>query len=105
MAVGEFSLQGIIDVAGTTLCIVPAKFIIKVTAIRVNNSNPHTFQISKYDAATASLITIYRVDMAAGDTLTDNFTYFIEEGENIVLESTIPNTSYVLYGTKLQLTF
>lgn len=94
----EFSLQGELSIAGTTFFIVPPNCIYKIFNIRFNNPAAYTLTLAKYDGY--NLINIYTLNLSAGDTITDNFVYYLEPNQYIVATSSVPGTSYILNGSK-----
>lgn len=94
----EISLQGILSTTGTTLFVVPRNNIYKVVSMRFNNPAAYNLTLTKYSAKTSSSITVYSLALSAGDTVTDNFVYFLEEGEYLTVTSSVPGTSYIVSG-------
>jgi hypothetical protein len=96
----EFSNQGDLSISGTVLLTggSNAGGLNKLTIIRFNNPLAYSVQLYKYDTLTITTTLIYNLTLSAGDTLTDNLTYALNNGEQIIAYSNIIGTSYYTYG-------
>jgi hypothetical protein len=95
----EFSKQGILSITGTLLATGGANTIFtKVFNLRFNNPLAYTIQLYKYEAATTTTTLIYNLSLSAGDTVTDNFTYALNPGDELKAFSNIAGTTYYAYG-------
>jgi hypothetical protein len=96
----EFNKQGTLAVTGTVLHtgVEGQSFNSKVALMRFNNPLAYTITLQRYDASTASTVTIYTLTLSAGDTLTDNFNYSLEPGDQLIATSNITGTAYYIYG-------
>ena len=97
----EFSIQGTLSITGTVLVTgpIPSGVILtKTLNLRFNNPLAYTVQLYKYDAATTTTTLIYNLSLSAGDTVTDNFTYALNPGDQLIAYSNIVGTTYYAYG-------
>ena len=46
--------------------------------------------------STNTTISIYDLALSAGDTVTDNYIYYLDVNDQLILNSSIPNTSYII---------
>lgn len=97
----EFSKQGTLATIGTVIHtgVASASFTSKVALLRFNNPLAYTLTLKRYDAATATTVTLYILTLSAGDTVTDNFNYSLEPGDQLIAQSNITGTTYYAYGT------
>jgi hypothetical protein len=96
----EFSNQGDLSISGTVLLTGGSSTIAldKLVIIRFNNQLAYDVQLYRYDALTITTTLIYNLTLSAGDTLTDNLTYALNKGDQIIANSNIAGTSYYTYG-------
>lgn len=96
----EFSKQGTLATLGTVIHtgVASESFTSKVSLLRFNNPAAYTLTIKRYDAATATTVTLYTLTLSAGDTVTDNFNYSLEPGDQLIAQSNITGTTYYAYG-------
>ena len=96
----EFSKQGDVAVTGTVLCTgtgaVP--LLTKVISMRFNNPAAYDLKLEKYEALTSTTTTIYDLTLSAGDTVTDNLSYALNPGDQLIATSTVVGTTYYAYG-------
>lgn len=90
------SLEGVITVGGSTIFTVPLNKSYQSAMIRVNNPAAYNFTLSKYTASTATTYTIYTLALSAGDTVTDTFVYLFGPGDQLILDSSIAGTTYII---------
>lgn len=90
------SLEGVITVGGSTIFTVPPGKSYQVLALRVNNPAAYDFTVSKYTASSATTYTIYTLSLSAGDTVTDSWLYMFEPGDQLILDSSIAGTTYII---------
>lgn len=90
------SLEGVITVGGSTIFTVPPGKSYQVLALRVNNPAAYDFTVSKYTASSATTYTIYTLSLSAGDTVTDNWLYMFEPGDQFIIDSSIAGTTYII---------
>lgn len=63
--------------------------------MRYNNPlSPYVLTIEKYNKSTNTFSTIYTLNLQAGDTLTDTYTYFLDSEEYIKVTSDVAGTTY-----------
>ena len=91
---GELSITGTILITGGSATIALDKLII----IRLNNPLAYSVQLYKYEALTLTTTLIYDLNLSAGDTLTDSFSYALNNGDQLIAYSNILGTSYYTYG-------
>ena len=96
----EFSKQGDIAVTGTVLFTGTSggALLSKILNMRFNNSAAYDLKLEKYEASTSTTTTIYDLTLSAGDTVTDNLSYALNPGDQLIATSNIPGTTYYLYG-------
>jgi bifunctional ADP-heptose synthase (sugar kinase/adenylyltransferase) len=96
----EFSKQGDIAVTGTILYTgsISNISLTKVLILRFNNPAAYDLKLEKYEAATSTTTTIYDLTLAAGDTVTDNLSYALNAGDELIATSNIVGTTYYIYG-------
>jgi hypothetical protein len=96
----EFSNQGELSITGTVLLTGgPAIGILnKLLNIRFNNPLAYSIQLYKYEALSTTTTLIYDLTLSAGDTLTDNLMYALNNGDQLIAYSNILGTSYYTYG-------
>jgi hypothetical protein len=90
---GELSLLGTILATGST-----ASLSTKVITMRFYNPLAYVLTIERYDALTATSEVLYEFNLAAGDTVSDSFTYALKEGDKLTAYSNIAGTTYYIYG-------
>jgi len=96
----EFSNQGELSTTGTVLLTGGLSTIAldKLSILRFNNPLAYNVQLYKYEALSTTTTLIYDLTLSAGDTLTDNLTYALNNGDQIIAYSNILGTSYYTYG-------
>ena len=96
----EFSNQGELSITGTILITGGSSTIAldKLAIIRLNNPLAYSVQLYKYEALTLTTTLIYDLNLSAGDTLTDSFSYALNNGDQLIAYSNILGTSYYTYG-------
>ena len=96
----EFSNQGELSITGTILITGGSSTIAldKLVIIRLNNPLAYSVQLYKYEALTLTTTLIYDLNLSAGDTLTDNLAYLLNNGDQLIAYSNILGTSYYTYG-------
>jgi len=96
----EFSNQGELSTTGTVLLTGGLSTIAldKLSILRFNNPLAYNVQLYKYEALSTTTTLIYDLTLSAGDTLTDNLTYSLNNGDQIIAYSNILGTSYYTYG-------
>jgi hypothetical protein len=95
----EIVKQGEVDVAGTILYIGGASSVLtKIFSIKFYNSLAYRLILERYDAISATSKIIYELNLSAGDSVTDDFQYALKEGDELIVYSNIPGTTYYIYG-------
>lgn len=96
----EISKQGDLAVTGTILFTgssdVPS--LTRITNMRFNNPVAYGLKLEKYEASSGITTVIYDLTLAAGDTVTDIFEYALNAGDQLIATSTVPGTTYYIYG-------
>lgn len=96
----EIINQGQISLLGTTLYTGSvAPLATKISLLRFYNPLAFVLTLTRYDATAVSTETLYEFNLAAGDTITDNTLYALNPGDQLIVYSSIPGTSYYIYGT------
>lgn len=96
----EISNQGELSITGTVLLTgtLSTSILSRLITIRFNNQLAYDVQLYKYEALTTTTTLIYDLTLSAGDTLTDNLSYLLNNGDQIIAYSNILGTSYYAYG-------
>ena len=96
----EISIQGELSITGTVLLTGGPSILVldKLIGIRFNNPLAYSVQLYKYEALTLTTTLIYNLNLSAGDTLTDNLVYVLNNGDQLIAYSNILGTSYYTYG-------
>jgi hypothetical protein len=95
----EFVAQGEVNILGTTLYTGSASGVLtKITTLRFYNASAYTLRLERYDALTTSSEVIYDLTLSAGDTVSDNFLYALNPGDQLIVYTNIPGTTYYVYG-------
>ena len=96
----EISSQGELSITGTVLLTGGPSTVAlnKLVTLRFNNPLAYSVQLYKYEALTITTTLIYDLTLSAGDTLTDNLTYALNNGDQLIAYSNILGTSYYTYG-------
>ena len=95
----EIVKQGEVDVAGTILYIGSNNpLLTKILTLRFYNPLAYVLTLERYDAISASSEILYELNLSAGDIVTDGLTYALKEGDELVVYSNIPGTTYYVYG-------
>ena len=96
----EIIEQGELSILGTVLSTGSASPVsTKITAMRFYNPLAYVLTIERYDAVSTTSEVLYEFNLAAGDTVSDNFTYALKQGDKLTAYSDIPGTTYYIYGT------
>jgi len=98
----EFSNQGELSStsSGTFLAVgnTSTSFLNKLLTIRLHNPLAYSVQLYKYESLTKTTILLYSLNLSAGDVVTDNLVYALNNGDQIIAYSNIPGTTYYTYG-------
>lgn len=96
----EFSKQGDLSITGTILHTGDDSSIAlsRVISLRFNNPVAYTLKLEKFEALTSTTTVIYDLSLAAGDTVTDNLSYALNPGDELIATSNIVGTTYYAYG-------
>ena len=90
----EIPIQGIVSVAGTTLYTVGFKQKVKAVTITATNSSAFVLTLSRFDKSSNNTITIFKYNLDAGDSVIDQTGYILEEGDKLILTSSVVGTNY-----------
>lgn len=93
----EISKQGIVDVTGTTLYTVPYKQRARAVTITATNAAPYILTLSKYDKSSDTTVTVFTYSLDAGDSVIDQTGYYLEDGDQLILISSVPGTNYTAH--------
>jgi hypothetical protein len=99
-SMAEFSKQGDVSITGTVLYTGTSggTLLAKVVSMRFNNPAAYDLKLEKYEASTSTTTTIYDLTLSAGDTVTDNLSYALNPGDELIATSNIVGTTYYIYG-------
>jgi hypothetical protein len=93
---GKFTNQGTLSVSGTILHTAPNNNVSEIRLLRFNNPAAYTLTLRKYTAGVPTQI--YSINLAAGDTITDSFQYFLDENDYIHATSSVSGTTFIVEG-------
>lgn len=95
----EFVAQGEVNVLGTTLYTgSSSNLLTKITNLRFYNALAYTLRLERYNATTATSEVIYDLTLSAGDAVSDTFVYALNSGDQLIVYTNIPGTTYYVYG-------
>ena len=66
--------------------------------MRFNNPAAYTLKLEKVEFTTSTTTVIYDLSLAAGDTVTDQFEYVLNPGDQLIATSNVVGTNYYVYG-------
>jgi len=97
---GEFTKTGKLSVTGTVLAVggPSSAGLNRLFTVRFNNAVSYNIQIYIYEAGSATTNLMYALNLSAGDTVTDDFSYALNKGDQIIAYSSVVGTSYYIYG-------
>ena len=93
---GKFSNQGTLSTLGTIIHTAPDNNVSEIRLLRFNNPSAYTLTLTKYTSGTPTQV--YSINLSAGDTITDSFQYFLNEGDYIKATSNIAGTTFIAEG-------
>jgi hypothetical protein len=96
----EFSNQGVLSITGTVLLTGGTSTVAlnRLLTLRFNNPVSYNIQLFIYKASTATTTLIYALNLSAGDTVTDDLNYALNNGDQIIAYSSVVGTTYYIYG-------
>jgi hypothetical protein len=97
----EFTNSGTLSTTGTVLATgtkTATSIFDKVINLRFNNPLAYSIQLYRFDFATSATTLLYNLSLSAGDTLTDNLAYALNDGDQLIAYSNIAGTTYYIYG-------
>ena len=100
MASTRISKSGQVSTLESKLYVVPRGNTLDFQSLRFNNAKAYTLTVSKYTEATKNSAVLYTLNLSAGDTVTDNFPYYLDEGDYLTAISSISGTHYTIVGTQ-----
>lgn len=95
----EIPIQGIVSVTGTTLYTVPSTKKARFVTITATNPAAYVLTLSRFDKSLNNTVTIFSYTLNGGDSVIDQTGYFLEEGDKLILTSSVPGTNYTAYFT------
>jgi hypothetical protein len=93
----EFKSQGEIAIGGTVLH-TGVKNNSKLYIMRFFNPAAYTIQLFSYQSSTATTVQIFDFTLDAGDVITDNFLYLLQEGDYLEIFTNVVGTKYTITG-------
>lgn len=96
--IGQFTNQGTLSTSGTIIHTAPDNNVSELRYMRFNNPLAYILTVSKYTASTTTTTQVYSVTLSAGDTITDSFPYFLNEGDYITVTSSVSGTTFIAEG-------
>ncbi len=96
----EIIKQGQVDITGTILYTGTSSTLstTKISQLKFYNPLPYVLTLQRYDAASASTETLYEFTLDAGDSVNDTALYALNVGDQLIVYSSIPGTSFYIYG-------
>lgn len=96
-SMATISLEGTLP-AGTNLIYTRPGGLIAANAvsIRLSNTAANSVTLRKVKAVGPVTTSVYTVNLAAGDILTDSYVYSFEVGDQLYILTTAPGTQYVV---------
>lgn len=95
----DINLMGELSTTGTVFFTNPVNTLARVVLMRFNNPNAYTLTLRKHNVRSSSTVVVYTLNLSAGDTITDSFTYVLNSDEYLSATSDIAGTSYLLVGS------
>jgi len=96
---GEFSKEGVLNTGRNVLYRNLSRTSIgKILDLQINDPNGYTISVSIFDWATKTTILLYEKELDGGDTLTDELDYAFNQGDELIVNTTSPTTSYYIHG-------
>lgn len=90
----EATIQGVVSVLGTTLYTVPTTKKARFITITATNPAAYVLTLTRYDKRLASTVTVFSYTLNAGDSVIDQTGYFLNEGDKLILTSSVAGTNY-----------
>ena len=95
-SMGLVSLEGSLPSGSNLIYTRPTGLIAANTvSIRLNNPAANSVTLRKVKAVGPVTTSIYTVNLAAGDILTDSYVYSFDVGDQLYIITTAPGTQYV----------
>jgi hypothetical protein len=96
---GEFCSEGVLNTGRNVLHRnLSRTSISKILDFRVNDPNGYTLSVSIFDWGTKTTTLLYEKELDGGDTLTDTIDFIFNQGDEFIVETTSPTTSYYISG-------
>jgi hypothetical protein len=94
---GLVSLEGTLPTGSNLIYTRPPGLTVANTvSIRLQNSAVNSVTVRKVKAVGPVTTSIYTVNLAAGDILTDSYVYSFDVGDQLYILTTAPGTQYVV---------
>lgn len=94
---GLVSLEGTLPAGSNLVYTRPLGLTVANTvSIRLNNPAANSVTIRKVKAVGPVTTSIYTVNLAAGDILTDSYVYSFDVGDQLYILTTAPGTQYII---------
>lgn len=96
---GVFSKEGVLKVGRNVLYTNLSRIAIgKILDLRLNDPNGYIISVSIFDWEAKNTIVLYEKDLDGGDTLTDELDFAFNQGDELIITTTSPTTSYYIHG-------
>jgi hypothetical protein len=96
----NFSNQG--TLSGTTAVhTAPDNNRSEVNSLRFTNAAAFVLTLQKYTSATAATTVIYSLTLSAGDILTDDNSYHLDQNDRLEAISSVAGTTFIVEGENL----
>ena len=96
---GEFSKEGVLNTGRNVLHQHFSRTSVsKILNFRLHDPNGYTISVKIFDWSSKSTVLLYEKELDGGDTLTDVINFTFETGDEFIVETSSPTTSYYIYG-------
>lgn len=89
-------LQGQLAVGSNIVYTAGDITLCQVIVIKYYNSAAYDVELRKYQSSTTSTVTFYSLALAAGDSVSDSFSYILERNDHLEIISSVAGTDYYI---------
>ena len=90
------TLTGKVSIEGKVIYITPFDKTATAESIRFNSPVAYNLEVYKYTKSPERKSLIYKLELDAGDTVTDNFFYMLNPSEGFFVKSSSGETTFTL---------
>lgn len=94
------TLTGKVSSAGSIIYITPFDRTATAESIRFNSPVAYNLEVYKYTRSPERKSLVYKLELDAGDTVTDSFFYMLNPNEGFFVKSSTGETTYTLIVTE-----